>query len=167
MTVYAEKNSQSSWNTARSVAADTSSIIYRFRVNISVYLTDSIPVLKFRKLLWRFRMNEDFKINFPEITSEILSGGGGWAACLWVCVCEKFGRPAQGRSWELSTLFSWWQGRRKYNKIIFQGQFLLERPMRILYMRPAVLSTVCDTDVQKPGTLSEATLLIMLSLKIN
>lgn len=34
-------------------------------------------------------------------------------------------------------------------------------------MRPTVLSTVCDTDVQKPGTLSEATLLIMLSLKIN
>lgn len=51
-------------------------------------------------------MNEDFKINFPEIPSEILSGERVlWLSCLTLDVCVKFGKPAQGRSWGFSTLF--------------------------------------------------------------
>lgn len=45
-------------------------------------------------------MNEDFKINFPEIPSEILSGERVlWLSCLTLDVCVKFGKPAQGKSW--------------------------------------------------------------------
>lgn len=76
-----------------------------------VYPTSSIPGLpdlKFRKCLWRFKIEESLKPNLPEMSSEIVNGEGSSETEVSICVCKcmKFGKPGQGRSWGVSALIS-------------------------------------------------------------